>query len=67
MRELKMIVSITKVGPEKQMLYRDELCMDDNNPLTSTTSRAAPRRPKHRAQWGSLFGIPTPESSRPSN
>lgn len=29
-----MIAGIIKGGPETHMLYRDEQCTDDNNPLT---------------------------------
>lgn len=33
--ELKiMIRGITRVGPENQMLCKDEQCMDDNRPCT---------------------------------
>lgn len=45
--EVNVIVGITKAGPEKQRLYKDEQCMDGNKLLTkysfnSNTANAQP-------------------------
>lgn len=50
----RMIVSTTKVGPENQLLYRDEQCMNAN----STTSTAASQRPVlSLSRWTKLCSI----------